>query len=215
MSAASEALQHVAGLLVLLESLSPEQRAAFQLREVFDEPYDRIAEGQVAKTPAKVNFSSAQGDPTRTRPRRQQARSPRVRQGTQPRRWLRVRPPGQAAPASARGSWHAERRPGGCALWPAPATRASSPAPPRPPPAARARLRSPRRAPLPEAQRQEPVTWIGEHGEPVEERCGPGERFALSTCRETNHGRPWGGEQNIRDRTRGAHDATQPHPEPR
>lgn len=31
-------------LLVLLESLSPEQRAAFLLREVFDEPYDRIAE---------------------------------------------------------------------------------------------------------------------------------------------------------------------------
>jgi RNA polymerase sigma-70 factor (ECF subfamily) len=30
--------------LVRLESLSPEQRAAFLLREVFDEPYDRIAE---------------------------------------------------------------------------------------------------------------------------------------------------------------------------
>src|SRR3954463_14565102 len=30
--------------LVLLESLSPEQRAAFLLREVFDEPYDAIAE---------------------------------------------------------------------------------------------------------------------------------------------------------------------------
>ena len=30
--------------LVMLESLSPEQRAAFLLREVFDEPYDRIAE---------------------------------------------------------------------------------------------------------------------------------------------------------------------------
>jgi RNA polymerase sigma-70 factor (TIGR02957 family) len=29
---------------VLLETLSPEQRAAFLLREVFDEPYDRIAE---------------------------------------------------------------------------------------------------------------------------------------------------------------------------
>ncbi|MBS1879721.1 MAG: RNA polymerase sigma-70 factor [Actinobacteria bacterium] len=29
--------------LVLLESLSPEQRAAFLLREVFDEPYERIA----------------------------------------------------------------------------------------------------------------------------------------------------------------------------
>jgi RNA polymerase sigma-70 factor (ECF subfamily) len=30
--------------LVLLESLSPEQRAAFLLREVFDEPYERVAE---------------------------------------------------------------------------------------------------------------------------------------------------------------------------
>jgi RNA polymerase sigma-70 factor (ECF subfamily) len=30
--------------LVLLESLSPEQRAAFLLRDVFDEPYNRIAE---------------------------------------------------------------------------------------------------------------------------------------------------------------------------
>jgi RNA polymerase sigma-70 factor (ECF subfamily) len=30
--------------LVLLESLSPEQRAAFLLREVFDEPYERIAD---------------------------------------------------------------------------------------------------------------------------------------------------------------------------
>jgi RNA polymerase sigma factor (sigma-70 family) len=30
--------------LVLLESLSPEQRAAFLLREIFNEPYDRIAE---------------------------------------------------------------------------------------------------------------------------------------------------------------------------
>jgi RNA polymerase sigma-70 factor (TIGR02957 family) len=29
--------------LVLLESLSPEQRAAFLLREIFDEPYERIA----------------------------------------------------------------------------------------------------------------------------------------------------------------------------
>jgi ketosteroid isomerase-like protein len=30
--------------LVLLESLSPEQRAAYLLHDVFDEPYDRIAE---------------------------------------------------------------------------------------------------------------------------------------------------------------------------
>jgi RNA polymerase sigma factor (sigma-70 family) len=39
--------------LVLLESLSPEQRAVFLLREVFDYPYDRIAE-IVGKSEANV-----------------------------------------------------------------------------------------------------------------------------------------------------------------
>jgi RNA polymerase sigma-70 factor (TIGR02957 family) len=39
--------------LVLLENLSPEQRAVFLLREVFDYPYDRIA-GIVGKTEANV-----------------------------------------------------------------------------------------------------------------------------------------------------------------
>jgi RNA polymerase sigma-70 factor (ECF subfamily) len=39
--------------LVLLESLSPEQRAVFLLREVFDYPYDRIGE-IVGKTEANV-----------------------------------------------------------------------------------------------------------------------------------------------------------------
>ena len=38
----ADSLSHA--FLVLLESLSPEQRAAFLLHEVFDEPYDRIAE---------------------------------------------------------------------------------------------------------------------------------------------------------------------------
>ena len=38
----ADSLSHA--FLVLLESLSPEQRAAFLLRDVFDEPYDRIAE---------------------------------------------------------------------------------------------------------------------------------------------------------------------------
>jgi RNA polymerase sigma-70 factor (ECF subfamily) len=38
----ADSLSHA--FLVLLESLSPEQRAAFLLREVFDEPYARIAE---------------------------------------------------------------------------------------------------------------------------------------------------------------------------
>ncbi len=38
----ADSLSHA--FLVLLETLSPEQRAAFLLREVFDEPYDRIAE---------------------------------------------------------------------------------------------------------------------------------------------------------------------------
>jgi RNA polymerase sigma factor (sigma-70 family) len=38
--------------LVLLESLSPEQRAAFLLREVFDYPYDQIAAIVATRTPA-------------------------------------------------------------------------------------------------------------------------------------------------------------------
>jgi RNA polymerase sigma-70 factor (ECF subfamily) len=38
----ADSLSHA--FLVLLESLSPEQRAAFLLHEVFDEPYERIAE---------------------------------------------------------------------------------------------------------------------------------------------------------------------------
>jgi len=44
--------------LVLLESLSPEQRAVFLLREVFDYPYDRIA-GIVGKTEANVRQLNA------------------------------------------------------------------------------------------------------------------------------------------------------------
>jgi RNA polymerase sigma-70 factor (TIGR02957 family) len=44
--------------LVVLESLSPEQRAAFLLREVFDYPYDRIAE-IVGKSEANVRQLTA------------------------------------------------------------------------------------------------------------------------------------------------------------
>lgn len=40
-------------MLVVLESLSPDQRAAFILREVFDFPYEEIA-GATGKTPAAV-----------------------------------------------------------------------------------------------------------------------------------------------------------------
>jgi RNA polymerase sigma-70 factor (TIGR02957 family) len=41
------------GLLVVLETLSPEQRAVFLLREVFDYPHERIAE-VLGKSPAAV-----------------------------------------------------------------------------------------------------------------------------------------------------------------
>jgi RNA polymerase sigma-70 factor (TIGR02957 family) len=41
------------GLLVVLETLSPEQRAVFLLREVFDYPYERIA-AVLGKTPGAV-----------------------------------------------------------------------------------------------------------------------------------------------------------------
>ena len=44
--------------LVLLESLSPEQRAAFLLREVFDERYDRIAT-RASRTPASSPYGPA------------------------------------------------------------------------------------------------------------------------------------------------------------
>jgi RNA polymerase sigma-70 factor (ECF subfamily) len=41
------------GLLVVLETLTPEERAVFLLREVFDYPHDRIA-GVLGKSPAAV-----------------------------------------------------------------------------------------------------------------------------------------------------------------
>ena len=41
------------GLLVVLETLTPEERAVFLLREVFDYPHDRIAE-VLGKSPAAV-----------------------------------------------------------------------------------------------------------------------------------------------------------------
>src|SRR5262249_5713291 len=41
------------GLLVVLETLTPEERAVFLLREVFDYPHDRIAE-VLDKSPAAV-----------------------------------------------------------------------------------------------------------------------------------------------------------------
>jgi RNA polymerase sigma-70 factor (ECF subfamily) len=55
--------------LVLLESLSPEQRAAFLLREVFDEPYDRIAaivgtsEQNARQLAARARHHVAEGRP--------------------------------------------------------------------------------------------------------------------------------------------------------
>ena len=77
--------------LVLLESLSPEQRAAFLLREVFDEPYDRIAEivgtseqnaRQLAAGPAATWKSGARG----SRPRASSGRSSRPASSRPPRR---------------------------------------------------------------------------------------------------------------------------------
>ena len=50
--------------LVLLESLSPEQRAVFLLREVFDYPYDQIAE-IVGKSEANARQLAARGAPAR------------------------------------------------------------------------------------------------------------------------------------------------------
>src|SRR5919201_199192 len=55
-------LDHLRSAAVRRESLSPEQRAAFLLREVFDEPYDRIAE--------IVGTSAQNARQLATRPRR-------------------------------------------------------------------------------------------------------------------------------------------------
>jgi RNA polymerase sigma-70 factor (TIGR02957 family) len=56
--------------LVLLESLSPEQRAAFLLREVFEEPYDRIAEiVGTSEQNARQLASRARRDVEERRPR--------------------------------------------------------------------------------------------------------------------------------------------------
>ncbi len=52
--------------LVLLETLSPEQRAAFLLREVFDEPYARIAE-IVGTSEQNARQLATQGAPARAR----------------------------------------------------------------------------------------------------------------------------------------------------
>ena len=64
--------------LVLLESLSPEQRAAFLLREVFDEPYDRIAEiVGTSEQNARQLATRARGHVEERRPRFEASREQR------------------------------------------------------------------------------------------------------------------------------------------
>ena len=64
--------------LVLLESLSPEQRAAFLLHEVFDEPYDRIAEiVGTSEQNARQLTSRARRHVTERRPRFEATREQR------------------------------------------------------------------------------------------------------------------------------------------
>jgi RNA polymerase sigma-70 factor (ECF subfamily) len=64
--------------LVLLESLSPEQRAAFLLREVFDEPYDRIAEVVgTSEQNARQLVTRARGHVEQRRPRFETSRAQR------------------------------------------------------------------------------------------------------------------------------------------
>jgi RNA polymerase sigma factor (sigma-70 family) len=77
--------------LVLLESLSPEQRAAFLLREVFDEPYDRIAEiigtsAQNARQLATRARRRVQERRPGSRPRASSGRSSRPASSRPPRR---------------------------------------------------------------------------------------------------------------------------------
>jgi RNA polymerase sigma-70 factor (TIGR02957 family) len=64
--------------LVLLETLSPEQRAAFLLREVFDEPYDRIAEiVGTSEQNARQLAARARGHVEERRPRFEASREQR------------------------------------------------------------------------------------------------------------------------------------------
>ncbi len=64
--------------LVLLESLSPEQRAAYLLRDVFDEPYDRIAEiVGTSEQNARQLATRARGHVAERRPRFEATREQR------------------------------------------------------------------------------------------------------------------------------------------
>jgi RNA polymerase sigma factor (sigma-70 family) len=62
-------------MLTVLETLGPTERAVFVLREVFDMPYDEIAEA-VGKTSAAVRQIAHRGPPTRRRPPAEDARGP-------------------------------------------------------------------------------------------------------------------------------------------
>jgi RNA polymerase sigma-70 factor (ECF subfamily) len=69
-----------ASFLVVLESLSPEQRAAFLLREVFDYPYERVAEVLGKKEPAvRQLVSRARGALDDQQPRFETSRDQRNR----------------------------------------------------------------------------------------------------------------------------------------
>jgi RNA polymerase sigma-70 factor (ECF subfamily) len=66
--------------LVVLESLTPEQRAAFLLREVFDYPYDKVAEVLGKSEPATRQLvSRAKGELDERRPRFETSREQRDR----------------------------------------------------------------------------------------------------------------------------------------
>ena len=66
--------------LVVLETLTPEQRAAFLLREVFDYPYDKVAEVLGKSEPASRQLvSRAKGELDERRPRFETSREQRDR----------------------------------------------------------------------------------------------------------------------------------------
>lgn len=66
--------------LVVLETLTPEQRAAFLLREVFDYPYDKVAEVLGKSEPASRQLvSRARGELDEQRPRFETSREQRDR----------------------------------------------------------------------------------------------------------------------------------------
>lgn len=108
-------------MLTVLETLGPTERAVFVLREVFDVPYEEVAEA-VGKTP--LRFGRSPGGPGTTSPLGSHA-SASAGRSTRP--WWPGSSP-RCAPGASRTSWRSWHR-----TWSSSLTAAGSPAPHWPP----------------------------------------------------------------------------------